>query len=578
MIHVVARSEKHGQAFLESHSGLRSRIVVKTGQRSYFRLLQELIDTCPEDYVCVVHDDVFLCGDFGVRLDELIAQLNANWPNWGLAGNAAVLSVKVGYAGTNVVRYLSDPHGGPNLASEILPAQSVDGNVMLLNLKAMRTRQLRLPTFDGFQLYDIILSIETVSAGLGVYVAPQLACWHGSRGNQGEFDRAKDSEAFKYYLANAVQNRSIQTLNGTTEARFDLASRRIRGRVELEMDSLRQAVTGRPVKTVAVVTRTQFSRPELLGRTLDTVGSFIASAGTSTRFRSYIITDRKDAAPEDIKRRALVLEADLPHDTDTRYQLVRFAAENIDADYFWFVDDDDWVFPNEAERLGLAINAAPRGAIVFLDCQHFDERPVAPGSDNDVHLYRSVEGHFFSSQRFLSSLSGQNHSPFCGVIFERGALLAIPPRVYETVTYYEDFMTILNTLLSLKCFPIVVDKLYVGISLRNSGNTVTETDRTKWDRSMSEMVSHLLNSPGTSQMLSLPSHAISIAPQHQQLLSEKLHLEQELAQVRHELSERAKLIDRIASSKSWQLTRPLRVAARLFRGQVTLRAILNRLR
>ncbi|WNC89264.1 glycosyltransferase family A protein [Paraburkholderia sp. FT54] len=571
MIHVVARSDKHGEAFLESHSHLRSRIVVKTGQRSYFSLLQELIDACPEDYACVVHDDVFLSGDFGVRVDELIAELNASWPNWGLVGNAAVLSVKVGYAGTNVVRYLSDPHGGPNLASEILPAQSIDGNVMLLNVKAMRARQLRLPTFDGFQLYDIILSIETVRAGLGVYVAPQLACWHGSRGNQGEFDRAKDSEAFKHYLTSAVQNRRIQTLNGVTEARFDLASRMMRGRVELELDSLRQAVSGRPVKTVAIVTRTQFSRLDLLNRTLDTIDAFVASAGASTSFRSFIVTDRKNAAPEDVKRRTVVLEADLPHGSDTRYQLVRFAAENIDADYFWFVDDDDWLFPNEAERLSLAISAAPSGAMVFLDCQHFSEKPVAPGTGSDVHLYRSVEGHFFSSQRFLLSLSGQNHSPFCGVVFERGALLAIPPRVYETVTYYEDFMTILNTLLSLKCFPVVVDKLYVGISLRNSGNTVTEMDRTKWDRSMSEMVSHLLNSPGTSQMLSLPSHAISIAPQQQRLLAEKVHLEQELAQVRH-------LIDRISKSKSWQLTRPLRVAARMLRGQVRLRAILNGLR
>ncbi|KND55045.1 hypothetical protein BPUN_3402 [Candidatus Paraburkholderia kirkii] len=575
MIHVVARSERHGMEFVQTHSTLQSRITVKTGQRSYFELLQNLIDHCADDYACVVHDDVFLCGDFGLRLDELIGQLNTEWPNWGLAGNAAVLSMKVGYAGTNVVRYLSDPHGGPNLASHILPAQTIDGNVMLMSLKAMRARGVRLPAFDGFQLYDIILSIETIRAGLGVYVAPQLACWHGSRGNQDDFDRANESEAFKFYLTRSVQNRTIQTLNGMTLAGFDPRNPMKRGGIEIELDSLREAIKGRRVKKVAIVTRTQFARPELLSRTLDTVEAFIASAGDATEFRSVIVTDKRGRAPDDAKRRARVLEADLPENTDTRYQLVRFAAENVDADYdyFWFADDDDWIFPNEAERLSLIISASPSGGMIFFDCQHFDERPVAPGNERDVRLYRSAEGRLFSSQRFLSSLSGHNHSPFCGVMFQRSALLAIPSRVYETVTYYEDFMTILNTLLSRDCFPIVVDKLYVGISLRATGNTVMEKDRTKWDRSMSEMVAHLINSPGASQMLSLPSHVIRIASQENSQETER-----ELTRVRHELADRNRFIEQIAHSKSWQLTRPLRVAARLMRGQVSLRSILNRIR
>jgi hypothetical protein len=573
MIHVVARSEKHGLEFVRTHASLQSRIGLKTGQRSYFELLQDLIEHCTDDYACVVHDDVFLCGNFGDRLEELIGRLNAEWPNWGLAGNAAVLSMKVGYSGTNVVRYLSDPHGGPNLASQILPAQTVDGNVMLMNLKAMRERGVRLPAFDGFQLYDIILSIETIRAGLGVYVAPQLACWHGSRGNQEEFDRAKSSEAFRFYLTRSVQNRVIQTLNGMTPAGFDPDNPMKRGGIEIELDSLRAATKGRRAKKVAIVMRTQFRRPELLSRTLDTVDAFIACAGDATQFQSVIVTDKRGEAPDDVRRRARVLEADLPESTDTRYQLVRFAAESIHADYFWFVDDDDWIFPNEAERLGLVVNASPFGGMIFLDCQHFNERPVAPGNDRDVQLYRSSEDRLFSSQRFLSSLSGHNHSPFCGVMFQRAALLAIPPNVYDTVTYYEDFTTILNTLLSRDCFPVVVDKLYVGISLRATGNTVTETDRTKWDRSMSEMVAHLINIPGASQMLSLPSHAISIAP-----LASSPEVEHELARVRKELEDRNRFIDQVASSKSWQLTRPLRVAARLVRGQLSLRSIMRRIR
>jgi hypothetical protein len=87
------------------------------------------------------------------------------------------------------------------------------------------------------------------------------------------------------------------------------------------------------------------------------------------------------------------------------------------------------------------------------------------------------------------------------------------------------------------------------------------------------MVAHLINTPGASQMLSLPSHAIRIAPQESAQEAER-----ELARVRHELSERNRFIEQIARSKSWQLTRPLRVAARLARGQISLKSILDRIR
>ncbi|MFC6522052.1 hypothetical protein ACFQAT_22305 [Undibacterium arcticum] len=329
----------------------------------------------------------------------------------GLAGNAALLSMRVGYSATDVVRYVSDPHGGPNLAGYILPAQSIDGNVMLLNLRAMREARINLPSFDGFQLYDIILSIETIAAGLGVYAAPQLACWHGSKGNQGEFDREKSTDAFNEYLLIRLRNRSINTLNGPISIQLGKANPLARAGIDLDMDSLRTATRGRYKKKVAIVTRTQFARLSLLSHTLDSVGAFIAAAGSSTEFRSYVVTDNDLIAPEWVSRRSTVLRADLQHGGDSRYQLVRFAAENIEAEYFWFVDDDDWILPNEAERLGLVVSASSRSSIIFVDCQRFDEKPFPSKAAEDVSSYRSVEGHYFGAKHFLASLSGQNHTP-----------------------------------------------------------------------------------------------------------------------------------------------------------------------
>lgn len=554
MIHVVARSKIHGEVFLANHPQLLNEIKVEVGQRSYFTLLNELIMS-EHAYACVVHDDVLLCSDFFARLQSLIETLDHDWPNWGLAGNAGLLTMRVGYSSTDIVRYISDPHGGPNLGGYILPAQTIDGNVMLLNLRALREANVTLPSFDGFQLYDIILSIETVAAGLGVYVAPQLACWHGSKGNQDDFDRAKLTDAFHNYLRKRVKNRYIQTLNGVATIRSNGLDPLDRPGIDIDIENLRAATGRRPTKSVAIVTRTQFKRNDLLRRTLETVSAFIASAGSSTQFKSYVVTDSEPTSRASVAHLATILRADLSSGGDTRYKLVQFAAENIEADYFWFIDDDDWLLPNEAERLALIVNAAPLSSLIFVDSQHFFERLVPTNQPKPASAYRSTEGPYFKADRFLASLSGQNHTPFCGALLNRTALLAIPNNIYDTVTYYEDYMTILITLLSSKCLPIVVDKLYVGISLRESGNTVTELDRSKWNKSMSEVVSHLVTAPSTSLMLSLYPHISSIAS------------EAELSSLRAEVQSQRQLLDQVTQSRSWRLTYPLRLAGRYLRNR-----------
>ena len=199
-IHVVARSAEAGASFYNRHIELADFIRAEVGQQSYFALLNRLITESDHDVVCVVHDDIVLPNDFDTLLRDLVEELNSRWVDWGLVGNAGVTSLRYGHRATDVIRYLADPHGGPNLTGHILPAQSIDGNVMLMNLAAMRGRRVQLPPFDGFQLYDIILGIETYYSGLRVLVAPHLACWHGSRGSQESFDRAAAAPSFNTYL------------------------------------------------------------------------------------------------------------------------------------------------------------------------------------------------------------------------------------------------------------------------------------------------------------------------------------------------------------------------------------------
>lgn len=64
---------------------------------------------------------------------------------------------------------------------------------------------------------------------------------------------------------------------------------------------------------------------------------------------------------------------------DSRFLLVSEAIKNILSDYIWFVDDDDWLFPNSAEWLANTIRSAPSASTFFIGTEHFIEKKL-PGS------------------------------------------------------------------------------------------------------------------------------------------------------------------------------------------------------
>jgi len=544
MIIVVARSEESGSKFVKRHSQFSDHIALKIGQRSYFGLLQDVIDNSELEHVCVVHDDVFLPRNFVDQLGLLVDELNDEWPNWGLVGNAGVCPFGIGYGSSTVVRYIFDPHGGPNTNAGVVPALGIDGNVMLLHVGALRRAGVRMPDFNGFQLYDICLSIETIIGGLAVLVSPRLACFHSSAGGQQDFDIAMSSAGLSRYLASRIANKFIPTLNGKVvihgEAKYS-----DRGSVDLIRQSIHVASIGRPPRKVAIVVRTQFKRRELLLRTLQTIDAFVVSSGKGAKFSKYIVTDSSDnidfSWPD-----TSIIRFSLAAAGDTRFKLVRLAAECIDAEYLWFVDDDDWLFPNEAGRLGLIINVSPRSAIFFIRTQQFREVAFPTGTPDVVAHYTSYPSRVFEPSDFFDSLSGHNHTPFCGAIFPRESILEIPKAAIHCVTYFEDYLCILWVLLSGKATPVVFDALLVGISIRESGNSITLTDRTEWNKSLGEIASLVCNLSGGPDLFSA----------YIKSGRQTVHQSGEIEAARAVLAS-------VYASSSWRVTRPLRVVGRV---------------
>jgi hypothetical protein len=73
----------------------------------------------------------------------------------------------------------------------------------------------------------------------------------------------------------------------------------------------------------------------------------------------------------------------------------------------------------------------------------------------------------------------------------------LTPDTYSGIEYAEDYFLILRTLYKV-CSPFILQGELVGISIRESGNTVTEFGHLKWLRAKANVAQQLANSKGLS--------------------------------------------------------------------------------
>lgn len=487
-IHVAARNETAALQFTKNNPDT-ANVVLHQHVNSLFTLLQTIIDS-DVDYALFVHDDVFLPSSINDGVFKLIDKLNTEWPNWGICGNAGITAPTLA-DGSRICRFLFDPHGGPSLSGFILPAETVDGNTILLNCRALRAAGVRLPSFEGFQFYDIILSIETLAAGLAVLLAPQLAVYHNSSGNQLEFDRTAGSKAFISYLSDRLSNRLVHSINGVltlpfkgqTHERFDICNK-----------ALKNAAVRRPKAKVAFIIRTQFRDVPLLLRAITSTLAFTAAAENAS-VKTYIITEKSDIdIIKHLPNNVEVITVDCASTSDTRNHLIKCGVNSISEDFVLFLDDDDWLFPNEATYIADLLTCLPSYANLVVDCHSFVEEILIAG-ESDIRNSTLKPLRRFISKDWPKNFSGNNYTPMCGVFYSRNILSYQPQETYDKIVYYEDYTASLFALLNPKSVFFSVPKLVSGISVRNDKdripNTVNVSDRIKWHQSQAELAHHL---------------------------------------------------------------------------------------
>lgn len=506
--YVLCRTEKSGGDFLARHPELKGCSELICDTTAFHTFFHTLLDTAKEDYICILHDDVYLGPTFKQRAESLVSTLHENHPSWGLAGNCGRIPFRVGYGANDLVRYITDPEEGPNLTGAILPGECIDGCVMLLNLQAIREKDISLPEFTEFRFYSYLLGWESLKAGLAVLICPHLACYHDGKDDLHGFLSFIESPELQKYFQSNIKNNYVNTIHGTVL--LDVSDNKHQSPLDIPLASLQNAVNKQKRRQVAIVTRSTLNRPHLLERTIESAHPFVLHSDNELAFEHYVILDTRFSvniyqSSGLSNKNVTILQPDIPESvTDSRFFLIKHAIENIQADYFWFVDDDDWFISNDVTWLSLVLKTIPPKSMVVTDTRHFIEKALASDMNNIVTQYSSSPGPRFRAIDLMNLLSGYNSLCLCQTIFPRSALCAIPESAYRNITYGEDYLIAMSTILQGTSLPVMIEKMYTGVSIRDSGNTVTEKDRSTWNRMFGENTYHFSNFPGAVQLLSIP--------------------------------------------------------------------------
>lgn len=529
-IYLVASSNKSCQKFLSGNKFLRGKVKFVFGNDPFYVKVQKIIER--ESSVCLIlRENVITTANFAERVCSLVDKLNKEYPSWGLASNSGISTFPPNLNSDGVVNFSVGGDGAPNSKAEIVPAQTVNGDVLLLNIPKIKEK-LNLSKLDGAGLVEIVLSVELIKNGLSVLLCPDLYLFRDGFDNKKKFDDKVISVL--PYLNENLKNNKLTTLYGCIKLKGNLGNG-----IDLPTESISVCRTS-ATKDLAIVVRTSGKRKTLLERAVLTALSLSCYVG-SLSLNIYVVCGKDtdiDSLKQQLKRQNVNIIRFNTSKKDNRFELIKFSAEALKEKYIWFLDDDDWLFPNGAGLLSAAITAFLDDKTFFLQALSFQET-----LEDESEMFGFLrQSRVFPAKEFVKNFTGLNHTPLSCCIFPREALAQeIQDKNIEEITYLEDYFLILKMMLRKDFSPCVIDLPFVGISLRSGKDqSVLAEDRTIWEESELALYEELL-----------PQISFLSSQLAKGFVNSEARLESR--------------IDEILNSRSWRITRPIRGVAAFFR-------------
>lgn len=464
-----------------------------------YSFINKVIEDCKDDYALLCHDDIILPQNIERNVSNCINSANEylGFNNWGVIGNAGLEIIS-----KRTITFLSDPHTKvlPYSTKNPIIVESVDGNTMLLNIKALREKNISLPKgLSGYHLYDVILCMEAYKKGLVCAISSWLYVKHLSKGNYDSFKKAIREEQYQEYFRSSFSNHVITTINDLIEVRRNYKHLENIGlRLKSYEDTVNNVVNNlfksRKI-TLNILIRLHKESKKFI-RLLDYIN--ILQEKIDKNITLKVLIGINNVTKEEIGDYITNIKKDFEflnitdiyiENTDKQYPRVNALKKMVEKvykdenSYIWIVDYDDFIMPEIAQYLQYILYNED---VVIGNSQVFREE-WENGSDIPV---RSTPDHIITIDNVKKLLHGSIFLPICSVIYKAKVLDDIFKNNDLVGDYFEDYAI---TLLALKdnnykCVPIS----FAGISYHGS-NTVVEEDRTHWDYSYTSFLSEIIN-------------------------------------------------------------------------------------
>ncbi len=463
-----------------------------------FKFINLVIKECPTDYALVVHEDVILPETIDDSVNNAIKDSDAYFGsgNWGVIGNAGVE-----FLSKKVLTYISDPHTYtlPPKTKHPHIVESIDGNTMLLNIKAIRKNSITLPDYlVGYHLYDLILCTQCYINNLACGVSSWLYTKHLSAGNYQSFKEAIKEKQFQKYFSENFNNHTITSLNDTIPIKSndngDLFKETVgkKSFEEIIKDCINKIFIPKNIN-LNIIIRIHKESPKL-SRLLESLRIFQLKLQPHNRLTIHLainnISENKIAKYiTKLKNFSKPLNLKI-HFTNSseRYPRVASIGEVVEKlaleenSYTWIVDYDDFVMPELANDINFLLYD---NEMVVGDTYIFSEQ----WGDKDYPLISSFD-HKIESFNIKDILTGKNFMPICSIIYKSEILKDIFASKNLRGDYFEDYALVLLAAKTsaVQSYPLP----FCGVSYHGD-NTVLEEDRTHWDYSYTTFLSEIIN-------------------------------------------------------------------------------------
>jgi hypothetical protein len=440
---------------------------------SRWRALQEIVRDAGPWPVLVCREDIWFGVGFESAVAGLIADLDRQWPGWSVCGNrgAAWDSQVVDYTR---FRHLPGLHTGAGPR----PLLTIDDDLLLLKPEAFARQDL-----DAAPL-GLAVSLAALTSGVVPLADRRLLAIRTA-----EAESAAGA-GFRQYWRDRFLNDRLPTADGVLDlseavdyAALDPRAGRPRADLISLYDAALVATRGRRA-SVTVCCRTQFKRPLLLRRALDSIAVAAQAAAPFLDCRVLLVTDTDQAVPG-----VDCLRHTPRPGRHSRADLLLAAIEQASTDYIWFVDDDDYMLPGA--MLFASRSMLPDLPVLLTgDAVARNESPAGDVSPTFAWHYRAED--------VFRVFDGVNRVPICAMILPVALAQKRLAGRKALGDYNEDYFVLMTLLTSPGLEVVTIGQDLCGISFRGEESSAAEANRERWHLSNCTFLLELLSSEDTN--------------------------------------------------------------------------------